>query len=171
MYLIRFFTEDRNMSVGGGTPRAEALLEERRRVIRNALKSEFLRKKYNPANYTAEGGDVRSIWLFELSKLSTIYHIQEWYLTLPFRDGIQCSSATETTSSQPSETSWSSICFSLSQWSPSPRSVSVRLTPLTSSKYSSLLNKSFQLSILSRDLAEGKIPYNHPARRMIWFQQ
>lgn len=44
------------MSVGGGTPRAEALLEERRRVIRNALKSEFLRKKYNPANYTAEGG-------------------------------------------------------------------------------------------------------------------
>lgn len=46
------------MSVGGGTPRAEALLEERRRVIRNALKSEFLRKKYNPANYTAEGGAV-----------------------------------------------------------------------------------------------------------------
>lgn len=63
MYLNRFFffTENRNMSVGGGTPRAEALLEERRRVIRNALKSEFLRKKYNPANYTAEGGDMRSI--------------------------------------------------------------------------------------------------------------
>ena len=39
------------MSVGGGTPRAEALLEERRRLLRNALKGEFLRKKYNPANY------------------------------------------------------------------------------------------------------------------------
>ena len=48
------------MSVGGGTPRAKALLEERRRVIRNALKSEFLRKKYNPANYTADGGEVCS---------------------------------------------------------------------------------------------------------------
>ena len=46
------------MSVGGGTPRAEALLEERRRVIRNALKSEFIRKKYNPANYTADGGAI-----------------------------------------------------------------------------------------------------------------
>ena len=44
------------MSVGGGTPRAEALLEERRRVLRNALKSEFIRKKYNPANYNADGG-------------------------------------------------------------------------------------------------------------------
>ena len=46
------------MSVGGGTPRAEALLEERRRVLRNALKSEFIRKKYNPANYNADGGMV-----------------------------------------------------------------------------------------------------------------
>ena len=46
------------MSVGGGTPRAEALLEERRRVIRNALKGEFIRKKYNPANYVADGGDL-----------------------------------------------------------------------------------------------------------------
>ena len=45
------------MSVGGGTPRAEALLEERRRMLRNALKGEFLRKKYNPANYNAEGGE------------------------------------------------------------------------------------------------------------------
>ena len=45
------------MSVGGGTPRAEALLEEKRRVLRNALKSEFLRKKYNPANYNADGGN------------------------------------------------------------------------------------------------------------------
>ena len=44
------------MSVGGGTPRAEALLEERRRVLRNALKGEFLRKKYNPANYSSDGG-------------------------------------------------------------------------------------------------------------------
>ena len=47
------------MSVGGGTPRAEALLEERRRLLRNALKGEFLRKKYNPANYNAEGGERR----------------------------------------------------------------------------------------------------------------
>jgi len=46
------------MSVGGGTPRAEALLEERRRVLRNALKGEFLRKKYNPANYSSDGGMV-----------------------------------------------------------------------------------------------------------------
>jgi len=46
------------MATGGGTPRAEALLEERRRVLRNALKSEFLRKKYNPSNYTADGGMV-----------------------------------------------------------------------------------------------------------------
>ena len=45
------------MSVGGVTPRAEALLEEKRRVLRNALKSEFLRKKYNPANYNADGGN------------------------------------------------------------------------------------------------------------------
>ena len=44
------------MSIGGGTPRAEALLEEKRRVLRNALKGEYIRKKYNPANYTAEGG-------------------------------------------------------------------------------------------------------------------
>ena len=45
------------MATGGGTPRAEALLEERRRVLRNALKSEFLRKKYNPSNYTSDGGN------------------------------------------------------------------------------------------------------------------
>lgn len=45
-----------SQNVGGGTPRAEAMLEERRRVLRNALKSEFLRKKYNPANYNADGG-------------------------------------------------------------------------------------------------------------------
>lgn len=51
---IFYIAED--MSVGGGTPRAEALLEEKRRVIRNALKGEFIRKKYNPANYTADGG-------------------------------------------------------------------------------------------------------------------
>jgi len=44
------------MSVGGGTPRAEALLEEKRRVLRNALKGEYIRKKYNPAAYTADGG-------------------------------------------------------------------------------------------------------------------
>lgn len=66
MYLnFSSVSEDTIMSVGGGTPRAEALLEERRRVIRNALKSEFLRKKYNPANYTAEGGD--TLTLFDLS--------------------------------------------------------------------------------------------------------
>ena len=46
------------MSVGGGTPRAEALLEEKRRVLRNALKGEYIRKKYNPAAYTADGGVV-----------------------------------------------------------------------------------------------------------------
>ena len=44
------------MSIGGGTPRAEALLEEKRRVLRNALKGEYIRKKYNPAAYTADGG-------------------------------------------------------------------------------------------------------------------
>ena len=31
------------MSVGGGTSRAEALLEERRRVLRTALKGEYIR--------------------------------------------------------------------------------------------------------------------------------
>ena len=46
------------MSIGGGTPRAEALLEEKRRVLRNALKGEYIRKKYNPAAYTADGGVV-----------------------------------------------------------------------------------------------------------------
>ena len=45
------------MSIGGGTPRAEALLEEKRRVLRNALKGEYIRKKYNPAAYTADGGN------------------------------------------------------------------------------------------------------------------
>merc|ERR1712107_371888 len=30
----------------------------KRDVLRNALKSEFLRKKYNPANYNADGGMV-----------------------------------------------------------------------------------------------------------------
>jgi len=46
------------MASGGGTPRAEALLEERRRLLRNALKGEFIRKKYNPVNYSADGGHV-----------------------------------------------------------------------------------------------------------------
>merc|ERR1712059_73787 len=46
------------MSQGGGTPRAEAILEERRRVLRNALKGEFIRKKYDPKAYTADGGVV-----------------------------------------------------------------------------------------------------------------
>ena len=51
------------MSIGGGTPRAEALLEEKRRVLRNALKGEYIRKKYNPAAYTADGGNEgRNIW-------------------------------------------------------------------------------------------------------------
>lgn len=50
------FRATMSQNVGGGTPRAEAMLEERRRVLRNALKSEFLRKKYNPANYNADGG-------------------------------------------------------------------------------------------------------------------
>merc|ERR1712098_243075 len=45
-------------SIGGGTPRAEAVLEMKRRVLRNALKGEFIRKKYNPKNYSAEGGVV-----------------------------------------------------------------------------------------------------------------
>ena len=54
------------MSVGGGTPRAEALLEEKRRVLRNALKSEFLRKKYNPANYNADGGNEMITWMQSL---------------------------------------------------------------------------------------------------------
>ena len=62
------------MSVGGGTPRAEALLEERRRVIRNALKSEFIRKKYNPANYTADGG---TICFMRLVLNFNVYHFQE----------------------------------------------------------------------------------------------
>jgi hypothetical protein len=44
------------MSVGGGTSRAEALLEERRRVLRTALKGEYIRKKYDPKAYSAEGG-------------------------------------------------------------------------------------------------------------------
>jgi len=42
--------------VGGGTARSEALLEQKRRVLRNALKGEFIRKKYNPKNYSADGG-------------------------------------------------------------------------------------------------------------------
>ena len=46
------------MASGGGTPRAEALLEERRRLLRNALKGEFIRKKYNPVNYSADGGTI-----------------------------------------------------------------------------------------------------------------
>ena len=54
--ISKIFSFAEDMSVGGGTPRAEALLEEKRRVIRNALKGEFIRKKYNPANYTADGG-------------------------------------------------------------------------------------------------------------------
>ena len=54
------------MATGGGTPRAEALLEERRRVLRNALKSEFLRKKYNPSNYTADGGEYSNLINFKL---------------------------------------------------------------------------------------------------------
>ena len=31
------------MSVGGGTSRADALLEERRRLLRTALKGEYIR--------------------------------------------------------------------------------------------------------------------------------
>ncbi|XP_023327046.1 uncharacterized protein LOC111700393 [Eurytemora carolleeae] len=42
--------------VGGGTPYAEAVLEERRRVIRNALKHEFIQKRYHPK--AAEHGGV-----------------------------------------------------------------------------------------------------------------
>ena len=35
----------------------KALLEEKRRVLRHALKGEYIRKKYNPASYTADGGN------------------------------------------------------------------------------------------------------------------
>ena len=33
------------------------MLEEKRRVLRHALKGEYIRKKYNPASYTADGGN------------------------------------------------------------------------------------------------------------------
>ena len=55
------------MSIGGGTPRAEALLEEKRRVLRNALKGEYIKKKYNPAAYTADGGE-HHIYLLNLDE-------------------------------------------------------------------------------------------------------
>lgn len=33
----------RMADIGGGTPRAEALLEEKRRLLRNALKAEYIK--------------------------------------------------------------------------------------------------------------------------------
>jgi len=52
----RYLKQQLQMSVGGGTSRADALLEERRRLLRTALKGEYIRKKYDPKAYTAEGG-------------------------------------------------------------------------------------------------------------------
>ena len=37
--------------VGGGTPLSEARLEEKRRVLRRALKKEYMNQRYNPEMY------------------------------------------------------------------------------------------------------------------------
>merc|ERR1712113_1234355 len=48
-------TENENMAdierVGGGTPLSEARLEEKRRVLRRALKKEYMNQRYNPEMY------------------------------------------------------------------------------------------------------------------------
>lgn len=42
-------------SVGGGTPYSEAILQEKRKALRNALKHEWIQKKYHPQAH-AHGG-------------------------------------------------------------------------------------------------------------------
>ena len=44
-----------NIAVGGGTGAYEALLERKRAALRRALKSEYLKKMYNPKSYSRDG--------------------------------------------------------------------------------------------------------------------
>ena len=39
------------VTVGGGTPVSEARLEQKRRVLRRALKHEYMNQRYNPEMY------------------------------------------------------------------------------------------------------------------------
>ena len=41
--------------MGGGTSSYEAMLEQKRAALRRALKTEYIRKVYNPKSYTPEG--------------------------------------------------------------------------------------------------------------------
>ena len=41
--------------VGGGTTAYEAMLERKRAALRRALKTEYIKKMYNPKSYTSEG--------------------------------------------------------------------------------------------------------------------
>ena len=41
--------------VGGGTGAYEAMLERKRAALRRALKSEYIKKLYNPKSYTKDG--------------------------------------------------------------------------------------------------------------------
>ena len=42
-------------SVGGGTTAYEAMLERKRAALRRALKTEYIKKMYNPKSYTKDG--------------------------------------------------------------------------------------------------------------------
>ena len=44
-----YFEYKNSIAVGGGTPLSEARLEEKRRVLRRALKKEYMNQRFNPA--------------------------------------------------------------------------------------------------------------------------